>query len=136
MNPRGTMELADFKARLWDMTDGREVGRLTTDGPTAVVALSPDGRLVATLSAVPAAGDGPIAATSAELSIWRLAGNLAIDRAATPGPSQDALAAMGYNGVLTLDGQRPAATKAHELRLRAATPRRRRFTRPRRGSAG
>jgi hypothetical protein len=110
MNPQGTMELADFKARLWDMSDGREIGRITSEGATGVAAISAAGQLVATASAVPSIGDDGRATASIELGIWRLAANAETDRSFVKGPGADAMNAMKKSGgVLSLDGRRAAA---------------------------
>jgi WD40 repeat protein len=110
MNPQGTMELADFKARLWDMSDGREIGRITSEGATSVAAVSAAGQLVATASAVPSIGDDGRAMASIELGIWRLAANTETDRSFLRGPGADAMNAMKKSGgILSLDGRRAAA---------------------------
>jgi WD40 repeat protein len=110
MNPQGTMELADFKARLWDMSDGREIGRITSEGATGVAAISAARQLVATASAVPSIGDDGRATASIELGIWRLAANTERDRGFVKGPGADAMKAMKKpGGVLSLDGRRAAA---------------------------
>jgi len=110
MNPQGTMELSDFKARLWDMSDGREIGRITTDGATGIAAISAAGQLVATASAVPSIGDDGKATASIELGIWRLAANTETDRSFLKGPGADAMNAMKKSGgILSLDGRRAAA---------------------------
>jgi WD40 repeat protein len=118
MNPQGTMELADFKARLWDTSDGSEIGRITTHGATGIAAISAAGQLVATASAVPSIGEDDKATASIELGIWRLAANTETDRSFVKGPGEDAMNAMEKSGgILSLDGRRAAALTDDGLML-------------------
>jgi WD40 repeat protein len=118
INPAGTMEIADYKARLWDMSDGREVGRITSERETGVAAVSAAGQLVATLSVVPVMGDGGQATASIELGVWRLAANIETVRSFLKGPSADAMNVMRKSGgILSLDGRRAAAATEDGLVL-------------------
>jgi WD40 repeat protein len=109
MNGNGTMEIAGYKTRVWSLSDGREIARITNGRGINVPAVSPDGRLMATQSYVAVMDEEEKKAVpSLELQISRLMETIGGGESIAPAPNAAAAEQM-VQGILSLDGRHAAA---------------------------
>jgi WD40 repeat protein len=117
MNASATMDLANYKTRVWDLSDGREVARITSDRGVGFVAASPDGRLFATLGLAAVMDEKSSRAVPlVELQAWRLTDTIGAGVSVAPAPDDAALGEM-IRGILSLDGRHAATIKDAQVTL-------------------
>jgi WD40 repeat protein len=121
MNAAGTMDLADYKTRVWSLADGREVARITSDRGVGVAAVSPDSRLVSTQNMTGVMDEQENKAVpSLEMHAWRLMDTIGGDATVAPAPDDEAVKRL-VQGILSLDGRFVAAISDAGLVLWDAT---------------